>query len=309
VTVVDEVTRPRLSVIVCTHRRPTELTHLISVLEDVWDDLDDELIVVDDTPTTEDVARLLDTTNLPVRRVVVHGPGLAAARNVGWAEAAGDVTVWFDDDCRPHPGTLAAYRSAFVHHRDPDLAAVGGPVRLAWPGGMPPRWFSESLAGYYSAIDAVNGSATYPFGTNMAIRRSWLEAVGGFDERLGRRGRSLASGEETQLFERIEAAGGRITWSHDAVVTHVVGPDRARLGWVAARALAQGRSDVRLDRIAGRGGSVRTGLSSAAAILTRGWGDLRRARSNDVLAPQVGRDLARRARRAGRVVEVVARRA
>ena len=298
--------RPRLSVVVCTHRRPTELTHLLAVLEDVWDDVDDELIVVDDTPTTEDVARLLDTTHLPARRVVVDGPGLAAARNVGWAEAEGDVTVWFDDDCRPHPGTLAAYRSAFV--ADPDLAAVGGPVRLAWPGGTPPRWFSESLAAYYSAIDAVDGAITFPFGTNMAIRRSWLEVVGGFDERLGRRGRSLASGEETQLFERIEAAGGRISWSHDAVVTHVVGPDRARLGWVASRALGQGRSDVQLDRIAGRGHLARTAASSALAVATRGWGDLRRARANEVLAPQIGRDVARRARRVGRVVEVVGRR-
>ena len=69
--------------IVCTHRRPTELTHLLTVLEDVWDDRDDELLVVDDTPATDDVARLLATTSLPARRVVVEGPGLAAARNVG----------------------------------------------------------------------------------------------------------------------------------------------------------------------------------------------------------------------------------
>lgn len=295
--------RPRLSVIVCTHRRPTELTHLLTVLEDVWDDHDDELVVVDDTPVDDDVARLLATTSLPARRVVVDGPGLAAARNAGWREATGDVTVWFDDDCRPHPGALAAYRTAFLV--DPDLAAAGGPVQLAWPGGAPPAWFSSSLAAYYSAIDAVVGSVTYPFGTNMAIRRSWLDEVGGFDERLGRRGRSLASGEETQLFERIEAAGGRISWTHDAAVTHVVGPDRARLGWVAQRALAQGRSDVCLDRITGRGGTARTAASSAVATLTRGWGDLRRARANDVLPPQIGRDVARRARRVGRVVEVL----
>ncbi len=298
--------RPRLSVIVCTYRRPTEMAHLLTVLEDVWDDRDDELLVVDDTPATDDVARLLATTSLPARRVVVDGPGLAAARNAGWREAEGDVTVWFDDDCRPHAGTLAAYRSAFL--ADPDVAAVGGSVRLTWPGGAPPPWYSESLAAYYSAIDAVDGAVTFPFGTNMAIRRSWLDAVGGFDERLGRRGRALTTGEVTQLLGRVEAAGGRISWSNDAAVTHIVGPDRARLGWVAERALGQGRTDVRLDRIERRGGSARTASSSAVASVTRGWGDLRRARANDVLAPQIGRDVARRARRIGRVVEVVGRR-
>lgn len=233
------------------------------------DDLDDELIVVDDTPTTEDVARLLDTTQPPGSSCRGPRPGSGSSVERRPGRGCG----------RRHRLVRRRLPSAPRHTRRGTAACsstTATPTSQRWvarsgrrgPEGCR-RAGLDPLAGYYSAIDAVNGSATYPFGTNMAIQRSWLEAVGGFDERLGRRGRSLASGEETQLFERIER-----------LVAVSRGADRRR---------RHPRRRALLARRAGRGQSSRPGpfrcpprphrwawrvgahgLSSAAAILTRG---------------------------------------
>ncbi len=288
--------RPRLTVVVGTRRRPAELVQAVTTLEDVWDDLADELVVVDVAPTTDDAERLLGTTRLAARRLVVPDGGPPAWRNAGWRAATGGVVVFYDDDIRPHPGAIAAVRSAFL--ASPDLDALGGPIELRWPGVRPPRWYTTSLASHYSAIDAVNGSLTYPAVANLAIRRSTLDQLGGFDE-------SLPAAEGLELLTRLEAAGGRIEWSHEAAVTHVVSPDAVRLGWLAGRAFASGRADILLERARPGGHPERTAAAAAVATVTKGWDELRRARARDELAPQLAVDLSRRARRLGRVVEAV----
>ena len=62
-------------------------------------------------------------------------------------------------------------------------------------------------------------------GANMAFRRSAIEKVGSFDERLG----PGAAGheEETEMCQRVRHAGMRVGYAPAAVVYHEVDPERA----------------------------------------------------------------------------------
>ena len=79
----------------------------------------------------------------------------------------------------------------------------------------------------------------------MSVRRTTLDEVGGFDTRLGRRGRSLVSSEEGDLFSRIWTTGGTVTYEPVALVLHGVTPDRLSRRWALRAGWAQGRTNAR----------------------------------------------------------------
>jgi glycosyltransferase involved in cell wall biosynthesis len=247
------------SVVVCTRSRADRLTGCLAHLSDqvpagVGGEV--EVVIVDNgsTDRTADVAAAWCTQD-PGRRRLVAEPvaGLSRARNRGIAVARGDVVLFLDDDAVAPRGWVAAHLAAY--ERDPLVVAVGGPVVLRWPDGRP-RWLAPRLDHWFSALDHGEEAGPFPpphgpYGTNMSVRRGALDAAaraapggGPFDHRLGRRGRSLVSGEEGDLFERLWAAGGAIAYEPAALVLHAVTPDRLRRRWVLRRGWAQGRSNA-----------------------------------------------------------------
>ena len=96
----------RISVVIPTYRRPDLLGRCLSAL--AAQDLDPqafEVLVVDDAAcdeTREQVERAAATLPCPIRYLPVtgrHGP--AAARNLGWKAARGNILAFTDDDCVP----------------------------------------------------------------------------------------------------------------------------------------------------------------------------------------------------------------
>jgi hypothetical protein len=228
-----------------------------------------EIVVVDNGSTdgTAAVATAWCAADPDRRRLVSEPvPGLSRARNRGVAAARGEVVLFIDDDAHAPRGWVAAHLAAYA--RDDRVVAVGGPVALRWPEGRPP-WLAPRLDHWFSALDHGDESRPFPpphgpYGTNMSVRRSALvastapAAAGPFEERLGRRGRSLVSGEEGDLFERLWAAGGHIAYEPAALVMHAVTPDRLRRRWVLRRGWAQGRTNARrLARRRAREGAAR----------------------------------------------------
>jgi GT2 family glycosyltransferase len=148
-------------------------------------------------------------------------------------------------------------RAAF---EQPWVVCVGGACVPAFDVTRP-RWLSErllQLAGITRFGDVAReprGSGEWPFGANMAFRRVALERAGGFSTALGRRGRSLLSGEDSDMVARVLAAGGRVWLEPAAVVHHRVTAERCtsryywrRLWWNGVgRAVAPTRAvSVRL---------------------------------------------------------------
>ena len=119
------------SVIVCTRDRADRLADcLTAVLGQDYPDF--EIIVVDNAPASDAVARLVSrlraagTRGVPLRYVLEPRPGLSWARNAGLAEASGSIVAYLDDDEHPDRHWLAELARGFTLGRG--VAGVSGLV-------------------------------------------------------------------------------------------------------------------------------------------------------------------------------------
>ncbi len=167
-------------------------------------------------PADESGNALLETRPIELRPVgapclryiaLPNRRGPAAARNVGWRKAAGEIIAFTDDDCIPTPGWLRAGVAAFR----PGLIGVSG--RLVMPLSSDPTDY-ELNASSLERSEFVTANCFY--------RRADLERVGGFDERFDEAWRE----DSDLMFTLMERVEGMVQFTHapDAVVIHPVRP-------------------------------------------------------------------------------------
>lgn len=217
-----------VSVVVCTRERPDDLRACLESLQ-MLDPFPEEIVVVDNAPRSAATRQVVEA--MPdVRYVLEPRPGLSAARNAGLRHSTGDLIAFTDDDVRVHSKWVGRLRTAFS---DPDVDAVTGlilPDELETPAQL---FFERHHAGFGRNLRAVDFDRGFfermrryavpvwqlGAGANMAFRRRVFEELGGFDERLG----AGASGcsEDSEMWYRILAAGGRCRYEPTAVVSHI----------------------------------------------------------------------------------------
>lgn len=195
--------------------------------------------------------------------------GLSGARNSGTAASTAPILVFLDDDAEPEPGWMAALLAPFV---DTTVAIAGGRAVPAWEG-RPPGWFPPEflwVVGCSFRGQITTGPVRNPIGCSMAIRRSALEAVGGFSLTVGRIGRVPLGADETELAIRIAAhdPGTRVVIASDSVVRHHVPRDRQRFGYFVRRCFYEGISKAYVVRLSGA--PLRTERSYVLNALPRG---------------------------------------
>ncbi|KAF1045986.1 glycosyltransferase family 2 protein [Xylophilus sp.] len=243
-----------VSVCICTFRRPALLDALLGVLAaQRQEDAAVEFVVVDNDPAGSARA-VLDAwaQRLPLRRVHLPRPNIAAARNAAVAAARGMWIAFIDDDEQPDPGWLAALRRCQqVHAAD----AVFGPVVPRHVPGTP-AWLVRG--GFFDRPRHPTGT---PIGTgeartgNVLLRRADLQSVaaaagreGPFDEAFGRTG-----AEDTVLFHALHARGARFVWCDEASVQEEVPAARANVGWLLRRSYRLGQTYVLSELVRRRG--------------------------------------------------------
>ncbi|MGB0562445.1 MAG: glycosyltransferase family 2 protein, partial [Spirulinaceae cyanobacterium] len=101
---------------------------------------------------------------------------------------------------------------------------------------------------------AITQANLTPRGLNYAIRRNFLESVGGFDLNLGRVGKNLLSNEELRMTAIALKQGHTVRYLPAATVAHHVTPERLERRWFLQRGWWQGVSECYRERVAGRTG-------------------------------------------------------
>jgi glycosyltransferase involved in cell wall biosynthesis len=275
---------PAVTVVVPTRGRAAYLEVTLDSLLRQRTRTPHEILVVDDgsTDATAEVARRAGV------RCVSHGErrSLNAARNTGIREGKGALIAFVDDDVIAPCGWLEALAQGAARH--PEADAFGGPIRARFEGPVPRGCGREEPPITTLDLGDEDREAEMVWGANFAVRRSAVERVGPFDERLVR-----PHGDEEEWLERLRAAGGRIVYLAHAGLDHRRTAADGRLAPLARAAFARGRAARASDRRRARAPGLAPELR---VLLGCGWHTVRRA------CPQ---GLVMGAHAAGRVVEAV----
>jgi glycosyltransferase involved in cell wall biosynthesis len=226
--------RQPLSIVIASRNRPRMLDRCLSLLlrESGASCVNDEVIVIDSASSTDDTRHLAAAYN--ARYVRVDKAGLSRARNVGWRAASNELVAFVDDDVLVHRDWREAMAMALG---EPDVAFVTG-----WIGLPPSQAHIVEPQPHIVWPERLHFDRTTPryvgAGANIGVRRSCLEALGGFDERLGA-GTFFGAAEDADLFDRLISAGYVGTYRPEVKVDHDAWrslPERLRQQWAYGKA-------------------------------------------------------------------------
>ncbi|MDP5366995.1 MAG: glycosyltransferase [Paracoccaceae bacterium] len=179
------MTKPQVSVVIVSRQRPADLSLCLAAVARLTYPAY-EVIVVADQSGLEAISRLPFSGS--IKSVAFDEPNIAAARNRGIAQAAGQIVAFLDDDAVPEPRWLDHLVLPFL---DPGVAAAGGYV--LGRNGISYQWRGRIVEQTGQARDVTlnqrnptvltppPGWAVKTEGTNMAVRRDVMAQMGGFD--------------------------------------------------------------------------------------------------------------------------------
>ena len=271
----------RLSLVIATYNRAEQLMiTLDSVAAQQCSCGEWECVVVDNNSqddTRERVERFIaEHPELNIRYIFEQRQGLSHARNAGIAASVGDIIAFIDDDERIVEEFVEAYITLFDSY--PDAMAAGGKIIADYPTGRP-RWMS-----HYPELPIANpmdfGEEVKPFpknripgGGNMAMRRTVFATIGVFDTSLGRTGKRLIGGEESDLFERMAKFSMRCYYVPRAVMYHIIPQEKLTVDYFTRLCYNVGVSQLRRAKFYHRVGVTRLKECGKwlAAILLALW--------------------------------------
>ncbi|MEK7863629.1 MAG: glycosyltransferase, partial [Chloroflexota bacterium] len=145
-----------------------------------------------------------------VRLIDIPNGGLSAARNIGLAEATGDIVAYTDADTRVDRDWLTFLVQPFLTS---DVVGSGGP-NVVPPDDPPMAQCIARAPGGPTHVLLDDRIAEHVPGCNMAFRREALLAIGGFNPIY------LRAGDDVDVCWRLQARGGRIGFAASALVWH-----------------------------------------------------------------------------------------
>ena len=197
---------PLVSVVVCCYNARNTLEECLQSLS-ALEYPNYEVVVIDDGST--DGSHLI-AEKFPVRCLRTPNRGLSAARNLGIAEARGEMVAFIDSDAYADPDWLYYMISALEEH---GASAVGGP-NLSPPADGFTAQCIDQAPGNPTCVLVDNERAEHIPGCNMAFRKKAFDLAGLFDAQ------HRAAGDDVDLCWRLLVADQQIVYHPSAVVWH-----------------------------------------------------------------------------------------
>lgn len=168
-----------------------------------------EILLVDDG-STDDTPEIVAGYDR-VRLISQENAGPAAARNHGAAEAAGELLVFTDSDCRAAADWLETLTAPLREH--PEIAAAKGAYRTR----QQPIIARFVQLEYEDKYDVMKRSRYIDFVDtySAAFRRTVFLDSGGYDEDF-----PVACAEDVELSFRLAGQGHKMVFVPEAVVYH-----------------------------------------------------------------------------------------
>jgi GT2 family glycosyltransferase len=206
-----------LSVVIPTLNREGKLRRALTALGE--QDIDAERFEVQVVFDQASDGPVPDLGSFPFR---VHcdkakRPGASAARNLGVERAASDLILFIDDDVLASPRLIGEHLR--WHERDP-ARETGVLGRMVWASEIKVtpfmRWLESGIQFDYPNILGTYAGWGRFYTANVSVKRSMVEAVGGFDEV------NLPYGyEDLDLSLRMREHGFELLYNEAALAEHL----------------------------------------------------------------------------------------
>jgi len=230
-----------ISVIVCCYNsvgriKPT-LEHLLN--QKISGTILWEIIIVDNNSTDKTSSfckELLEGSKMAYSIVLEKRQGLSFARKTGYDTAQYNLLLFVDDDNWLADNYIqTAYSIMNEHATVAILGGKGSPVFSE--STIVPEWFQSFQQSYAVGAQSDNTSidlqyVTLVYGAGFVLRKEYWERLFeiGFESLLpGRKGKSLLSGEDTELCLAITMLGGKVMYASNLSLKHFI--PKNRLTW------------------------------------------------------------------------------
>jgi glycosyltransferase involved in cell wall biosynthesis len=187
-------------------------------------------------------------------RVVFNSkePGLSAARNIGIAEAKGDIIAFADDDAVLTENWAEEMVKTYL---DQSIIGVTGPALPLWQDvnacWLPKEFYWIIGCTAWSNLNRITDVRNV-WGMNMSFQREAFEMVGGFSLDIGGLQGKRIHGEEVELSQRIKKeTKKRIVYNPEVRVHHKVYKYRLIPRYIAKTSYWIGYTRQSLKRLAG----------------------------------------------------------
>ena len=219
-----------LSIIICSYNRASYISDALTSLYSQSAELASFEVIIVDNNSTDNTTEVFTQW----RALHTHGSfiylteskqGASYARNTGAAIAKGEWVCFMDDDAVATPNYV---ENILKHtHKQPEIVGFGGRII---PKYIPaePKWMSyyvSSLVGNfdYAPTACAFEHGKYPLESNMIVKKSIYDKIGGFNSDLpGVVGTLRIGGEGKELFYKILALGYPIYYDPEICVHHVI---------------------------------------------------------------------------------------
>jgi glycosyltransferase involved in cell wall biosynthesis len=243
-----------ISVIISTRNRASYLPDCLRSLAAQQGELPHEVIVVDngsEDETPEVLARWCQE-HPEFRSTREERVGLSRGKNAGIRMARAPLLLFTDDDVVVPPGWIRSYAEFFSRH-PLDTIVAGGPI-IPVPAedlGAWPSWLDNRALIDLRKLDHGGERELQPpdyvFGANMAVPATVFSRLGLWNEDLGNTPTDRSTFEDTELQDRVWAAGGSVWFCPDTPIQHRVPRASSSPGPILQNAFARGRNDFWKD--------------------------------------------------------------